>query len=355
MIYSDNSQRLLFILLLIAGFISAIISDVKSPTLAMSFVLCVCLINYKINSRYYIVALVFLVISIVISFFNSFDTLYYAVYLIMFTFLYYVAARVLNIDLFLKDSWLISCVNSLTICLFAVVSIAFILGVDTNTLLPTGSRNSLGVLVLTMGSLSYLVSKKFRYVFLIGVIFLLLLLGGRTNWLAAVFIGIYIVVVLMDSKALNIFFCGLAFLSLVIIYKVYGFDSFFNMLFHNEAGTSIGLRSTRTIVWAEWSENITFVKFIFGFSLSELPFVIWKLNGNPHNSYILIHSYTGILSIVFFFWLIYKCLTISWRVSFFMGLLLLKGFFDTVLMPSSLDVFMLFFLLIGHYEKVRNI
>ena len=355
MIIADNLQRLLITLLLIAGFISAIISDVKLPTLVMLFLLFVYLTNYKINRRYYIVAVFFLLMSVVISIFNSFDTLFYAVYLIMFTLLYYVGVSAFNVDLFLQDSWMISSINFFTICLFAFVFMAFILGLDANTLLPTGSRNSLGILVLAMGSLSYLLSKKFRYVFLMGIIFILLLLGGRTNWLAAFLIGIYIVAVLMDSKALNVFFCGLAFLSLVVIEKVLGLDTFFNLLFYNEAGTSIGLRSSRTVVWEEWSENITLVKFIFGFSLSELPFVIWKLNGNPHNSYILIHSYTGILSIFFFCWLIYKWLTISWRVSFFIGLLLVKGFFDTVLMPSSLDVFLLFFLFIGHYEKVRNI
>jgi len=355
MIFADNLQRLSIILLLIAGFISAIISDVKLPTLVMLFLLLVYLANYKINVRYFIVAIFFLLITVVISIFNSFDTMFYAVYLIMFTLLYYVGVKAFNVDLFLQDSWIISSINFFTICFFAFVFIAFILGLDTNTLLPTGSRNSLGVLILAMGSLSYLLSRKFRYVFLVGIIILLLLLGGRTNWLAAFLIGIYVVLVLVDSKTLNIFLCGLAFLSLVIIEKMLGLDSFFNLLFYNEAGTAIGLRSSRSVVWEQWFENITFVKFIFGFSLSELPFVIWKLNGNPHNSYILIHSYTGILSIFFFCWLIYKWLTISWKVSFFIGLLLVKGFFDTVLMPSSLDVFMLFFLFIGHYEKVRNI
>lgn len=356
MILSKNLQRILLInLLLIAGLMSAVISNVKVPTVVMLLLLLVCLLNYKINSRYYVLTTCSLVISVALAMMNGLDTLFYSAYLIMFTFLFNVGVTVFNRDVFLQHSWLFSSVNFVTLCLFAIVSIALMLGVDTNTLLPTGSRNSLGALILAMGSLSYLLSIRFRYVFLLGIIFLLLGLGGRTNFLVAFLVVIYIAIVLVDSKAFAIFIFGLALLLVSIIGSVLGFDNFFNLLFLNEAGTSIGLRSTRSIVWAQWYENITFVKLVFGFSLSELPFVIWKLNGNPHNSFILIHSYTGILSLLFFCWLMYKSITIGWRVSFFIGLLLVKGFYDTILFPSSLDVFILFYLFIGHYEKIRNV
>jgi hypothetical protein len=269
--------------------------------------------------------------------------------------MFYVGLNAFNLEKVLKDNWFLFIVNFFTISLFFIVFVAIAVGLDTNTLLPTGSRNSLGAIILSMGSLSYLLSKRYRYTFLFVSIFLLLSLGGRTNQVVAILIAMYICVIKIDSKIFNMSVLVLAGATLIIIESTLGLDNFSNLVFVNDAGTSIGLRSLRSIVWAEWAENITLLKFLTGFSLSELPFVSGRLNGNPHNSFILIHSYTGILSVLFLCWLIYKCLTVKWKVSFFVGLLLFKGFFDTILTPSSLVVFILFFLFIGHYGKVRNI
>ena len=64
MIFSINLQRLLLItLLLVAGLISAVISNVKVPTLVMLLLLLVCLANYKINIRHYVLTVFSVAIS----------------------------------------------------------------------------------------------------------------------------------------------------------------------------------------------------------------------------------------------------------------------------------------------------
>ena len=356
MIFSNNIHKLLLLFLfVIAGFMSAVISNVKIPVLVILFLVFVYMLNYKFKSRYYITMVIFLLMSNFVSFFNSFDTIFYSSYLIIFVLIFYIGLSAFNLNLVLHDKWFAYVIKSTTVIFFSFVLTSYLAGINTNTLLPTGSRNSLGAIILSMGSISYLLSSKYRNIFLLATCFLLFALGGRTNQFSALLMAVFMCMTIINSKFFNILICLLAVGSIAAIELTLGFGNFTELVFINESGTSIGLRSTRSIVWDQWIDNITFSKFIFGFSLAELPFVYDKLNGNPHNSFILIHSYVGILFIFFISWLIYKSLIIDWSASFFIGLLLFKGFFDTILFPSSLDIFILFFLFIGHHAKVRNI
>lgn len=356
MILAKSFHRHLFVFLfVVAGFVSAIISNVKIPTLAILTIFCIYAFCYKMDVKYYITISALFLFSTVIALFNQPLTIFYCAYLIVFVAFYYIGIKHIDFVAIFEQRSFITLVNLFCLLTCLVFFGAYFLGIDTNRLLPTGSRNSLGALVFVISALAFLISKRSNMVILYIAAIILLLLGGRTNQFVGIALFGFAIVSKLNSKYFNIFLFILGVSGLLFIQFTIGFENLFNLIFINEAGTSIGLRSLRSIVWEEWYDNLTLYKFVFGFSLSELSFVSWRLNGNPHNSFILIHSYTGILFVIFTCWLLQKVMYIKKEIAFFIGLLLFKGFFDTILMPSSLDIFILIFLFFGHHEKVKHL
>lgn len=356
MILAKSFHRHLFILLFVlAGFVSAIISNVKIPTLVMLAIFCVYAVCYKMDFKYYLSIIALFCFSVAIALFNGPATVFYGAYLIVFVAFYYIGIKHIDFVAVFENKSFIALVHLFFLITCLVFFSAYFLGIDTNRLLPTGSRNSLGALIFVISALAFVLSKRSNIAILCIAAIMLFLLGGRTNQFVALCLFGFAISSKLNSKYFNIFIFISALGGLLIIQFTLGFENLFNLMFVNEAGTSIGLRSLRSIVWGEWYENLTLYKFIFGFNLSDLAFVSWRLNGNPHNSFILIHSYTGILFVIFTCWLLQKLLYLKREIAFFIGLLLFKGFFDTIILPSSLDIFILIFLFIGHHEKVKHI
>lgn len=340
---------------LIAGFMSAIISNVKIPAICMMAVVLTYATIYKISFKYYIICAVLLNLSAILALGNSLGTIFYSSYLISFVLLYYVGIKHFDLNAIFNSKTFLMTVEICFICTCIILTICYFLGIDTNSLLPTGSRNSLGAIITVISSVRFLVAKRYNTLLLCLSGLLVILLGGRTNEAVGAALILFAIWVQFRSFQMNLLLVAMFIALLIYVDVTIGFVNIFDIVFVNDAGKSIGLQTLRTRVWFEWYQNINVLKLLFGFDLNELYFTGWKLNGNPHNSYILLHSYTGLLSILFIGWFLYKACTANIKVLFFVAIMLFKAFFDSILFPSSLDLFLLIYLFWGQYEKARSI
>jgi len=112
----------------------------------------------------------------------------------------------------------------------------------------------------------------------------------------------------------------------------------------------------RTSINNEYISNLDPWKFLFGSSYKNTLIEIY-FGGNPHNSFIRLHSYYGMFGIIVLFILVISILfakrnTFEKFVLFVLLLLLLfRAYTEPILFPSSLDLFFLMMIILFFRKK----
>jgi hypothetical protein len=105
-----------------------------------------------------------------------------------------------------------------------------------------------------------------------------------------------------------------------------------------------------------WDSNLDYWKFFFGSSY-EKTLIDKYYDGNPHNSFIRMHSYYGIFGLIVLFFLLITIAISNRKASLklvLFGLLLLllfRAYTEPILFPSSLDLFFLFMIALFFRKK----
>jgi len=135
---------------------------------------------------------------------------------------------------------------------------------------------------------------------------------------------------LKDLKVL-IFACfliGLLFIGFIYMPDVYESTKF----------SSNGLDSPRWNMWQNYFIAQNWESFLFGVDLTTIE-LIKDFNGNPHNTFIRLHSVLGFFGIAFLFsYLSFALIKLPFFASGILALMLLRATTDIFLFPGVLDI-----------------
>ncbi|MFW5794634.1 MAG: hypothetical protein ACOCV1_04030 [Bacillota bacterium] len=248
------------------------------------------------------------------------------------------------------------------ICLFLLAKLFS--GVNPNYMFIQASRNWVSMLLIPIVSLLYYFNyEKRRKIPLLPIIIVLILsiwARGRSGILSAGILFFGIIYQKFQDTKLKKIFITLFILTITsfLLYPLinekvvesYNLISFFNKF--QQQGLSDSYRSK---LIQEYINNLNNIKnFLFGYNYTynEL-FISWKLN--PHNSFIRMHSYLGLASILFilivFYVLIYYFM--SNKLYFFILLAFtFRAFTDNFLFVGPLD-FIYFFIVFSGIKNLK--
>lgn len=231
-----------------------------------------------------------------------------------------------------------------------------------SSILPWASRNGItSVLVvcqITYCFVSYLHKKKFPFLSSFLVVILCFYGLGRGSIIVSVLLLLFAVILnIINLKSLKFKLFALIFIFGLISYSAISNSETIEMLENIEEGlnrTQFGQGYTdepRILMRDEYLSNLNIWKVLFGSSYENTAIEKY-FGGNPHNSYIRLHSFYGIFGLMVLFAIIVSILIANRDRSIkiiFVGLLILllfRAYTEPILFPSSLDFFFLFMVLL---------
>ena len=242
---------------------------------------------------------------------------------------------------------------------FLVIIIFFLLltGVEAEDIF-SGSRNAVSLLLVPLGCMFLLdkrviMNKKLAFLLYFLVFLSCVMAQGRSGILTSLLLLIGSSLTFFKNtnykKALLITLISITILILINKYFEYIYSlSYFDYL------RSAGIEdSYRTNMRNEYISSLRSVNIFFGKNLFELP-MIRSFNGNPHNTYIYLHSSLGIIfilttSFAILYWL--KMFITKDFISFFVLLaLLLRLSTDST---SSIAILPLIFVSLSFFRKLE--
>lgn len=185
--------------------------------------------------------------------------------------------------------------------LTAVISIVLISGFDPSNIFA-GSRNSIGLLLVPLGAMFLIdgrleLNNKRTLLLYFLVLIACILAQGRSGILTSLILLLsynFIFLRNVTYKKIFIYSVGIIFfISLLALYA----QSIYNLEYFDYLKDR-GLEDTyRADMRNEYLSSISFSNVMFGTNLKELP-IISSFNGNPHNTYIHLHSSLGIITVI---------------------------------------------------------
>ena len=234
------------------------------------------------------------------------------------------------------------------------------------SIIPWVSRNGITSVLLvcqiTFSFVTYLYDKKNPIISSLAVVIISFYGLGRGSIIVSILLllfGIFLNIFNSKSKLLK-------FSSVIVVFGLFlyfGSNSETITLVENiEEGlnqTQFGQGYTdeaRNSINKEYISNLDFWKFFFGSSYKNTS-IEKNFGGNPHNSFIRLHSYYGIFGIIVLFFLLISILIAKRNASVkfvLFGLLLLllfRAYTEPILFPSSLDLFFLMMIVLFFRKK----
>lgn len=186
----------------------------------------------------------------------------------------------------------------------ATVSIFIILlnGTNPNDVFA-GSRNSISLFLVPLGSLFILdnrVNLKSKYsISLYLIVFLCCVLAlGRSGILTSLILITGLLLNYTKRLSYKKAIYSLLFVIIFLFFLQLYIDNIYNLDYFDYLRTKGLEDSSRSDMKAEYLSSLSSGSdIIFGINLSTLP-IISSFNSNPHNTYIAIHSYLGIIAII---------------------------------------------------------
>jgi hypothetical protein len=226
-----------------------------------------------------------------------------------------------------------------------------------SSIIPWVSRNGItSVLIvcqIVFCFISYLYNKKFPLLSSVLVVILCFYGLGRGSIIVSILLLLFGVILnVINSKSYKVKIFALIFISGLIVYFSYNSETII-MLENIEEGlnkTQFGQGYTdeaRLGMNAEYISNLNTWNFLFGSSYKNTSIEKY-FNGNPHNSFIRLHSYYGIFGITVLLMVISSILiankdkSVKFTLLVLLVLLLFRSYTEPILFPSALDLFFLF-------------
>lgn len=195
---------------------------------------------------------------------------------------------------------------------YIIVSAIFLIlliGFDPSDIF-SGSRNTISLLLVPMGAILIL-DKRLQLKKLSGLAFYLMIFFSSTMSLgrSGIITSILLLIAFFFYSTNNInyrsiFIVALSVIILVLFLNTY-YDTIINISYFdylNNRGIEDDYRETMR---REYLSSLNPYNVVLGISLSSLPYIS-SYSNNPHNTYLFLHSYLGLLFLlVFFFVLLY--------------------------------------------------
>lgn len=243
-------------------------------------------------------------------------------------------------------------------------AIQIINGENPNTLFLEASRNWISIVMLTTAVLYYIESYKSNLPLRVFPSILVLIISIWAIGRAGILISCYLFLGILYLKYRNLnrknrivsLFVFSIILGLLIVFFIDKINDFIelNRLFNrfNEKGLD---NSYRVEMIHEYINNLNFINAIFGYDYTNNPFFrTWEFN--PHNSFIRLHYYSGIVGILFVCFLItilLKYLKSNFLYFLLLSVVLMRGFTDTVIFFGRYD-FLVFYFVIDSLQNGLN-
>jgi hypothetical protein len=233
-----------------------------------------------------------------------------------------------------------------------------------SSIIPWVSRNGItSVLIvcqIVFCFISYLYNKKIPLLSLVLVVILCFYGLGRGSIIVSILLLLFGAILnVINSKSIKVKIFALIFISGLIVYFSYNSETII-MLENIEEGlnkTQFGQGYTdeaRLGMNAEYISNLDTWNFFFGSSYKNTAIEKY-FGGNPHNSFIRLHSYYGIFGIMVLLMVTVSILiakkekSIKFTMLVLLLLLLFRAYTEPILFPSALDLF--FFFMIALYFR----
>lgn len=184
-----------------------------------------------------------------------------------------------------------------------VISIFLLLltGVDPNSVFA-GSRNTISLLLIPLGcfflinSNINIKSNKALFIYIL-IVLNCIIAQGRSGILTSLILLIALILSRIEKiNLLKIIFIVVSFLIIYTFYLKYA-DFIYNLSYFDYIKAKGIEDNYRSSMRNEYFSALSFKNLIFGINLAELP-IINSHNGNPHNTYISLHSNFGILILI---------------------------------------------------------
>lgn len=208
--------------------------------------------------------------------------------------------------------------------LFSYVLFIFMLlisGTDPNEIWLNSSRNTTSLIFVTLGAVFLIQNQilkevKYPIVFYFLVVFVSILSLGRSGIITSIILFLtYIIFLYKEVNNKNQIFLFLAFFVLSVLLFL-NFKIALNSLMSSsnfEYLLAKGITDdSRSIMLQEFINYYNFNNFLFGMNLLELPYIS-SFNGNPHNSYIDLHSKFGFLALFIYIGIIFSLIKFIYR------------------------------------------
>jgi hypothetical protein len=234
------------------------------------------------------------------------------------------------------------------------------------SIIPWVSRNGItSVLIvcqIIFSFVTYLYNNKFPIISSLAVVIISFYGLGRGSIIVSILLllyGIFLNISTSKSKLLK-------FSSVIVVFGLFFYfssnsetitlvENIEESLIQTQFGQGYS-DEARTSINKEYISNLDPWKFLFGSSYKNTSIEKY-FGGNPHNSFIRLHSYYGIFGIIVLFFLFISILIAKRNASVkfvLFGLLLLllfRAFTEPILFPSSLDLFFLMMIVLFFRKK----
>lgn len=236
-----------------------------------------------------------------------------------------------------------------------------------SSIIPWVSRNGItSVLIVCQSTycfVSYLYNKKFPLLSSFLVVVICFYGLGRGSIIVSVLLLLFgIILNIINLKSLKSKLIAMIFIFGLVFYYV-GVSSETSTILENiEEGlnkTQFGhgyIDESRIVMRDEYISNLNVWKFFFGSSYDNTAIEKY-FGGNPHNSFIRLHSFYGIFGLIVLFAIIGAIFIVkrnkSEKMVFLILLILLffRAYTEPIFFPTSLDFFFLFMLLVYFRKK----
>lgn len=216
------------------------------------------------------------------------------------------------------------------------------------------SRNYISVLLLIAYSLHSLScfqnDKKPSVIILIIFLILSIWATGRSGIIVFSLLLVFYPFVIKTNKIIK-----LLIIAFILLLSLYIYNNFYDFLFEFGLGRFEGmeLESDRSLMNSNYIINAcrTLPELLFGTDLMNIPSII-DVDGNPHNSFIRLHVYYGLIGFICVVSLIcfslYRILVAKNFLYFLLfTVLLIRASVDSVSFHGPLDPFFYFFIFTG--------
>lgn len=250
---------------------------------------------------------------------------------------------------------------------YIIVSAIFLIlliGFDPSDIF-SGSRNTISLLLIPMGAILIL-DKRLQLKKLSGLAFYLMIFFSSTMSLgrSGIITSILLLIAFFFYSTNNInyrsiFIVALSVIILVLFLNTY-YDTIINISYFdylNNRGIEDDYRETMR---REYLSSLNPYNVVLGISLSSLPYIS-SYSNNPHNTYLFLHSYLGLLFLLVFFFVLLYWLKLFFRRDLAsilaMTAIILRFSTDSasdITMLPIIFVFLLFFREVRFPRKYEN-